>query len=186
MPHRNLVSPSAPAQNPSQEIHTMVVPDINDEVIAASMSEGIEHYHVVRPADMKFMKPFARFFRLKLSKLGFADEFIADRFIPVISEIIPNAMQHGVRFTPVGINVDVYGVAPHRIVTLLVSNIAHEDDVRAFAKHTTLSEMGDHLLDYRGRGLSIIEPHVDGAKMLIYRNFSVHVVCFFKEHRASS
>lgn len=185
MTQRSFARLQAPDEDPEQVIHTLVTPEIDDEVIAASKSEGLEHFHIVRPANMRFMKPFARFFRLKLSRLGFTEVFVTERFIPVIAEVIPNALQHGVPETPVGVNVEICGHAPHRIVLLLVSNLARDEQVQDLAKRTHLSEMGEHLLDQRGRGLSVIQSLVDGSKMLIYRNFSVHVVCFFNEHRSS-
>lgn len=181
MPDRRCNTAVIPPSDPEQHIVTIVEPDIDDEVIAVSTSEGLEHVHFVRPADMKYMKPIARYFRQLLARLDFSDDFIAGRFIQVISEVIPNAFQHGVHLTPVGVSVTICGHAPHRIVTLHVSNLAHEDEVQKMTKRTNLSEMGEHLLDTRGRGLSVIAAYVDGSKMLIYRNFSVHVVCFFKE-----
>ncbi len=183
---RDMVIVPNPASPPRQQIRILVVPDIDETAIAQARFGAIEHVHIVRPADPRWIQPFMRYLRLKLYRWEFADSFITDRFIPAAAEIVPNGLQHGTPSTPVGVNLDVYGRAPRRVVTLLVSNCARADQVRGMVDAVRRSEMGERLFDLRGRGLAIAQSFVDGLQMLIYRDYSVHVVCYWQEDRRPS
>ncbi len=171
-----------PKRPPVQSLRIIVPPAVDDEVIAQAKFGYIEHIHFTRPADIRYTQAIWRFLNRKFNQWNFTTEF-NDRLMMVATEVIANAFQHGVPNTPVGVSINAYGPPPSRIVTMLVSNMAHSITIKQMTRATHKSEMGEHLLDLRGRGLGITESLVDGLEFLVYRDYSVHVSFFLRENR---